>query len=426
MVSILVLLITFFILIGLTVPIAFALGLSASFWIWLTNSVPFIMIPQRMLSGIDSFPLLAIPFFIFAGKLMAVGGISKRIINVASVFVGRFQGGLAYINILASMFFAGITGSATSDSSSIGSILIPSMIEKGYDKDIAVAVTATSSVIGILIPPSIPMVIYGILTNQSVGTLFIAGAVPGALVGLMLMLVSFILAKKRNYPREEKYSFTESLKILIDGIPPMFTIVIILGGIIFGIVTPTEAAVIAVFYALTLGFFVYKTIKIREIPELIFETIKTNGMVMVMVATATIFSWIITSQQLPQIIGDYLLNTIGNKYLLLFLFNIVLLIAGAVLDLTPAMLIFIPVLAPIAEYVGIDLIHFGVIVVTNLGIGLFTPPVGSCLFVCCSIAKVNMKDVFKGFLPYFATMVIALIMISYIPFLSLWLPSLVE
>jgi len=422
----LILFVTFFILIVLTVPIGFALGISASFWIWLTNNVPLIVVPQRMFGGIDSFPLLAIPFFIFAGKLMLTGGISKKIINVASVFVGRFQGGLAHVNIVASMFFAGITGSATSDSSSIGSIIIPSMIDKGYDKDIAVAVTATSSTIGILIPPSIPMVIYGIITNQSIGKLFIAGAIPGVLVGFMLMFVSFILAKKRNYPREEKYSFTKSLKILIDGILPMFTIVIILGGIIFGIVTPTEAAVVAIVYAFILGYFVYKTSKIREIPKLIFETIKINGMVMIMVATATIFSWIITSQQLPQIIGDYLLSTIGNRYLLLFLFNIILLIAGAFLDLTPAMLIFIPVLAPIAEHVGIDLIHFGVIVVANLGIGLFTPPVGACLFVTCSIAKINMKDVFKGFLPYFVAMIIALMMITYIPSLSLWLPSLMK
>ena len=422
----LILFITFFILIVLTVPIGFALGISASFWIWLTKNVPLIMIPQRMFGGISSFPLLAIPFFIFAGKLMEASGISKRIINVASVFVGRFQGGLAHVNIVASMFFAGITGSATSDSSSIGSIIIPSMIDKGYDKDITVAVTATSSTIGILIPPSIPMVIYGIITSQSIGKLFIAGAIPGVLVGLMLMFVTFILAKKGNYPREEKYSFTKSLKILIDGILPMFTIVIILGGIMFGIVTPTEAAVIAVVYTFILGYFVYKTIKIREIPKLLFETIKTNGMVMIMVATATVFSWIITSQQLPQIIGDYLLSTISNRYLLLFLFNIILLIAGAFLDLTPAMLIFVPVLAPIAEHVGIDPIHFGVIVVANLGIGLFTPPVGACLFVTCAIAKINMKDVFKGFLPYFVAMIIVLMMITYIPSLSLWLPSLMK
>lgn len=422
----LILFVTFLILIVLTVPIGFALGISASFWIWLTNNVPFIMLPQRMVGGIDSFPLLAIPFFIFAGKLMLTGGISKNIINVASVFVGRFQGGLAHINIVASMFFAGITGSATSDSSAIGSIIIPSMIDKGYDKDITVAVTATSSTIGILIPPSIPMVIYGIITNQSIGKLFIAGAIPGVLVGFILMFVSYILAKKRNYPREEKYSFKEGQRILLDGILPMFTIVIILGGIIFGIVTPTEAAVVVIVYTFILGFFVYKTTKIREIPKLIFETIKMNGMVMIMVATATVFSWIITSQQLPQIIGDYLLSTIGNKYLLLFLFNIILLIAGAFLDLTPAMLIFIPILAPIAEHIGIDLIHFGVIVVANLGIGLFTPPVGACLFVTCSIAKINMKDVFKGFLPYFVAMIISLMMITYIPSLSLWLPSLMK
>ena len=420
------LLLMFVILILVTVPIAYALGIASTLWIGLTKMVPFILVPQRMFAGIDSFPLIAIPFFILAGKLMAAGGASDRLINVALVLVGRFKGGLAYVNIVASMFFAGITGSATADSSSMGAVLIPSMIKKGYDKDVTVAVTATSSTIGILIPPSIPMVIYGILMDQSIGRLFIAGALPGLLVGLILMLVSFFLAKQRGYPAETPYNVKETIKIVIDGILPMLTIVIVLGGIIWGIVTPTEAAVIAVFYAFFIGFFIYRTITLRMLPQLLLETIELNGMVMLMVAAATIFSWIVTSQQVPRLIGDYLISVTHNKYVLLFVFNLVLLVAGAILDLTPAMIIFIPVLAPIAKYVGVDLIHFGVIAVANLGIGLFTPPVGSCLFVSCSIADVNMREIFKGFAPYFIGMFIALMLITYFPGLSLWLPSLMQ
>jgi C4-dicarboxylate transporter DctM subunit len=420
------LLIIFVLLVVFTVPVAYALGIASALWIWLTDTVPFILVPQRMFAGIDSFPLIAIPFFILAGKLMAVGGASDRLIKVALVLVGRFKGGLAYVNIVASMFFAGITGSATADSSSIGAVLIPSMINKGYDKDVTVSVTATSSTIGILIPPSIPMVIYGILMDQSIGRLFVAGAIPGVLVGLILMLVSFFLARERSYPAESPYNLKETLHILLDGILPILTIVIVLGGIIWGIVTPTEAAVIAVFYAFFLGFFIYRTLKLHMLPQLLLETIELNGMVMLMVAAATIFSWIVTSQQVPRLIGDYLISVTDNKYLLLFVFNLVLLVAGAILDLTPAMIIFIPVLAPIAQYVGVDLIHFGVIVVANLGIGLFTPPVGSCLFVSCSIADVNMREIFKGFAPYFIGMFIALMLITYFPGLSLWLPSFMK
>lgn len=421
-----VLLLCFLALIVLTVPVAYALGLAATFWIWLTEAVPFILIPQRMYTGLDSFPLIAIPFFILAGKFMAAGGTSDRLIKVALVLVGRFKGGLAYVNIVASMFFAGITGSATADSSSIGGVLIPSMLKRGYDKDVTVAVTATSSTIGILIPPSIPMVIYGILMDQSIGRLFVAGAIPGILVALILMAVSFLLAKKRGYPKEPPYSFRESMTIFIEGILPMFTIVIVLGGIIWGIVTPTEAAVLAVFYAFFLGFFVYRTLTLSMLPRLLLETIQLNGIVMLMVAAATIFSWIITSQQIPRLIGDVLMGMTQNRFILLLIFNLVLLMAGALLDLTPAMIIFIPVLAPLAKYVGVDLIHFGVIVVTNLGIGLFTPPVGSCLFVSCSIAEVNMSEVLRGFAPYFIGMIIALLLITYFPGLSLWLPALMR
>lgn len=416
--------VSFVALIGLTVPIAYALGIAAALWVGLNEFVPMLIVPQRMYAGIDSFPLVAIPFFIFAGKIMATGGISDRLIKLSSVFVGRFKGGLAYINVVASMFFAGITGSATADSSSIGSILIPAMTKQGYKKDFSVAITATSSVIGILIPPSIPMVLYGIIMNQSIGDLFLAGAIPGLLVGFVLMGITWLLGKKYDFPREQSYTFKESVAIFLDGILPVLTVVIVLGGIIAGIVTPTEAAVIAVTYALFLSLIVYKEIKLTDLPRMLLETVEVNGMVMLMVATATVFSWIITSEQVPKQIAQALTATIHDKYTMLFVFNIILLIAGTVLDLTPAMIIFIPVLAPIAMQMGVDPVHFGAIVVVNLGIGLFTPPVGACLFVCCSIAEINMRDVIKGFMPLFLSMVAVLMAVTYIPALSLWLPSL--
>jgi len=416
----------FFILVILSVPVAFVLGISSMIWLGATNMVPFIMIPQRLYSGLDSFTLLAIPFFILAGKLMAQGGISHRMINASSIIVGRFKGGLAYINIVVSMLFAGITGSATADSSSIGSILIPAMTEKGYDKDFSVSVTATSSVIGILIPPSIPMVIYGILMNQSVGELFIAGAVPGLLVGLVLMFISGVISHKRDYPRDKAYTFKEGILTLADSIIPLMSIVIVLGGIISGIVTPTEAAVLAVVYSFIVGVFVYRKIGIKDLPDMFVETIKITGMVMLMVGTANVFSWIITSQRLPVIIAEFLLSVTHSKVVILLIFNIILLVAGAILDLTPAMIIFVPVLAPIAFQLGVDPIHFGVIVVANLGIGLFTPPVGSCLFVSCSIAGINMKQAFRGFVPFFVGMFLLLMLITYVPEISLWLPNLLS
>ncbi len=416
----------FVVAIVLTVPIAHALGLASVVWVLASGLVPMIMIPQRMYAGIDSFPLVAIPFFILAGKIMATGGISDRLIKVSSVLVGRFKGGLAYINIVASMFFAGITGSATADSSSIGSILIPAMTKQGYRKDFTVAVTATSSVIGILIPPSIPMVLYGIIMNQSIGDLFLAGAVPGMIVGFVLLAISWYMSKKYDYPAEKPYTFKESVRIFKEGILPVFTVIIVLGGIVLGIVTPTEAAVIAVAYAFVLSFFVYREIGLKDLPRMLLETVEVNGMVMLMVATATVFSWIVTSQEIPKHIAEYLVATIHNKYLMLLIFNVVLLVAGTILDLTPAMIIFIPVLAPIAFQLGVDPVHFGAIVVVNLGIGLFTPPVGACLFVCCSIAEVNMRDVIKGFLPFFAGMVAVLMLVTYVPSVSLWLPALLK
>ena len=416
--------ICFLLFVILSVPVGFVLGISSAIWLKATNITPLIMIPQRLYSGLDSFTLLAIPFFILAGKIMASGGISNRMIKASSIVVGRFKGGLAYINIVVSMLFAGITGSATADSSSIGSILIPSMTKKGYDKDFSVSVTATSSVIGILIPPSIPMVIYGILMNQSVGTLFIAGAIPGLLVGLVLMSISGVISQKRDYPRDTAYTLKEAVFITLDSIIPLMSIVIVLGGIISGIVTPTEAAVLAVIYSFIVGFFVYKKIKLKDLPAMFVDTIKITGMVMLMVGTANVFSWIITSQRLPIIISEFLLSVTSSKVLILLFFNVILLVAGAILDLTPAMIIFVPVLAPIAFHLGVDPIHFGVIVVTNLGIGLFTPPVGSCLFVSCSIAGINMKQAFRGFVPFFIGMFLLLMLITYIPELSLWLPGL--
>jgi C4-dicarboxylate transporter DctM subunit len=355
---------------------------------------------------------------------MALGGITRDLINMSRVMVGFLKGGLAYINIVASMLFAGITGSAASDSASIGSILIPAMEEKGYDKDFAVAVTATSSTIGVMIPPSIPMVVYGVAANASIGKLFLGGIIPGILVGIALMMVTAVITKKRGYPRDKKISGAEGVKIIFKGIPAMMTVIIILGGIVGGIFTPTEAAGIAAFYSLLLGVLYYKELKIKDIPKIIGEIAITTGQVALMIATASALAWLFAQQNVPAVIGHFLTGLTTNKFLLLFIINVWLLFVGTWLDLSPAVIIFTPILLPIAVLLGIDPVHFGVIMVVNLAVGLFTPPVGVCLFVCCGIAKCSIASVVRAFLPFFVAMIVVLLLISYIEPLVMYLPNL--
>jgi tripartite ATP-independent transporter DctM subunit len=382
------------------------------------------VLPQRMFYGLDTFTLIAVPLFMLTGRLMALGGVTRDLLDISKALVGFLRGGLAYVNIIASMIFAGITGSAAADTSSIGAVLIPAMVEKGYEPDFSVAVTATSSTIGVMIPPSIPMVIYGVASSNSIGKLFLGGVVPGILTGIALMIVTFFLARKRNYPVDAHYSLKEKVHILFKGIPALMTIVIIIGGIITGVFTPTEAAGIAAAYAFILGVFYYRELKIKDIPNIILEVGLTTGMVALMVSTASALGWMFANQGVPRLLAQFILSVTDNKILILMMVNILLLFVGTWLDLAPAIIIFTPVLLPVVTQVGVDPIHFGVIMVVNLAIGLFTPPVGVCLFVACGIAKISITDTIKAFMPFFIAMVIVLMIITYIPETATFIPNL--
>lgn len=419
--------ISFVVMIGLmfiNVPIAICTGLAAIAGIFITGTVPLMVSVQRMYVGMDSFTLIAVPLFILTGRFMAVGGITTDLINLSKVMVGFLRGGLAYINIVSSMFFAGITGSATSDTASVGGILIPTMIDKGYDKDFSVAVTATSSTIGVLIPPSIPMVVYGVASGASIAKLFLGGMLPGILVGLALMIVTFFIARKREYPIDSKIPVKEAFKIVIKSIPALMTIIIILGGIISGFFTPTEAAGIAALYSFCLGAFYYKELKLSKIGDMFVEVAITTGMVALMIATASSLGWLFASEGIPAMLASLILNITNNKILIMLMINVLLLFVGTWLDLSPAVIIFTPILLPVITALGIDPVHFGIIMIMNLAIGLFTPPVGVCLFVSCGIAGISISDSIKAFIPYFLAMIVILLLITYIPGIVMFVPNL--
>ncbi len=411
-------------LMALNVPIAFAMGLSVIVGIIIAPQIPIMVLAQRMFFGLDTFTMIAVPLFILTGRLMALGGVTRDLLEVSRALVGFLRGGLAYVNIVASMIFAGITGSAASDTSSIGAILIPAMVEKDYEPDFTVAVTATSSTIGVMIPPSIPMVLYGVASSISIGKLFLGGVIPGILTGIALMIVTYFFARKRNYPKERSYSMKERLSVFLKGIPALLTIVIIIGGITTGVFTPTEAAGISAAYAFLLGVYYYRELKFKDIPKIILEVGLTTGMVAFMVSTASALGWILANQGVPRQLAQFLTAVTTNKILILLMINAVLLFVGTWLDLAPAMIIFAPVLLPVVTAVGVDPVHFGVIMVVNLAIGLFTPPVGVCLFVACGIAKISITDTIKAFVPFFLAMVVVLIVITYIPQTATFLPNL--
>ncbi len=411
------------VLMAINVPIAIATAWAAIVGFALIEDLPLTVVVQRMFTGINSFTLLAIPLFILTGRLMALGGITNDLIRLSRSLVGFMRGGLAYINISASMFFAGITGSATADTSSVGSILLPAMEEKGYEKDFSVAVTATSSTIGVMIPPSIPMVIYGVISGTSIGKLFLGGIIPGLMVGAVLMSITAILARRRNYPIESGFDARETLTALIKSIPPLTTVIIILGGITMGVFTATEAAGIAALYSFLLGTLYYRELRLRDLPAIMLDVATITSMVALMIATASALAWLLASQQVPQALSDWLLSLTSNPYLILLLFNLLLLFVGTWLDLSPALIIFTPILLPVAIELGVDPVHFGVMMVINLAIGLFTPPVGVCLFVACGIAGIAITDVIRALAPFFLGLVAVLLIVTYVPQTVMLIPN---
>ncbi|PHN02739.1 TRAP transporter large permease [Flavilitoribacter nigricans] len=418
-----VLIIVFILCLLLRFPIAFALGLSCLAYI-LVAGIPLVVLPMKMYSGIDVFVLLSVPGFILAGNLMNHGGLTEKIIAFCNRLTGHIRGGLALANIGASMLFAGISGTAVSDTASIGSVMIPAMKKEGYDAGFSCAVTAASSTVGPIIPPSVPMIIAATLSGLSVGKLFLAGAIPGLLLGGGMMVLTYLIALRRQYPKYPKSSWREIARGFIDTFWALLMTLIILFGIIGGVFTPTEASVIAVVYALMVGKLVYKRLNFRNVQVIILDSMKTSASLMILIGFANLFGWILITERLPQMISSGILDFTQNKYLVLLLINLLLIFVGTFMETIAALLILFPILLKVAVTVGIDPIHFAVIAVLNLIIGLTTPPVGVCLFVASSIGKVSIGTVSKASLPFLLVSLFVLILVSLFPELSLFLPQL--
>ena len=419
-----VLTISFLLFIGLGTPIAWSIVISSflSLFVSLPSIITATTIAQRMATALDSFALLAIPFFILAGQLMSNGGIAHRLIRFAKTLVGSLPGGLALINIISAMLMGAIAGSAMASASAMGSILGPEMKKEGYDKEYGAAVNITSSTIGLIIPPSNVLIIYSLASGGvSIAALFLAGYIPGILTGLFLMVVAFFWAKKKGYPTSNKSNIKDVVSSFIDYLPILLLLFIVIGGIVMGLFTATEASAIAVLYALVLGI-IYNEIKINELSSIILSSTKTSSIVLLLVTCSICMSWVMSFENIPQALSLFILNISGNKLIVLMMINLILLFVGIFMDITPAVLIFTPIFLPIIKSIGIDPIQFGIMMVLNLCIGLCTPPVGSVLFVGIGVVKTSIEKVIKPLLPLFIAMILALMLITFFPQITLWLP----
>lgn len=415
---------TFVVFIICRMPVTFALAVSSCITLWYMN-IPLMAFIQQMGKAINSFSLMAIPFFVLAGEIMGAGGISSRLLDSANALVGRFRGGFAYVNVLGSMFFGHLSGSAVADVSSLGSIEIPMMEKAGYDKEFSVAITVASSCQGVLIPPSHNMIIYSVAAGGvSVGALFMAGLIPGIMCGVMLLVVCFILARIRNYPKGDKIPFKQAMKVLWDAILALFTAVIILVGVTCGLFTATESAAIACIYAFIISVFVYKELKIKQMGRLLMNTVKTLAMVFSLIAAAGAFGYLLAMLRVPTMITNGLLAISSNRVVIFLLINIMLLLLGCIMDMAPLILIVTPILVPVVQSFGMSPVQFGVMLIFNLAVGLCTPPVGSALFVGCGIGKISVEKVVKAMMPMYAAMILGLLLVTFIPAISLWLPGL--
>ena len=425
--DVLVLLGSFAVICALGVPVAYALGLSAIIAA-LYVEIPLEAVMIKMSDGTDEFALLAIPFFVLAGGIMAEGGMAARLILLAKVFVGFIRGGLALVNILASTLFGCISGSSVADTASIGSVMIPQMVKQGYSRVFATNVTICGSVQALLIPPSHNAVIYSIAAGGtvSIASLFLAGVFPGLLFGLCLIGLVMWTAHKRDFPKEKPIPLRDVPRIVIDALWGLVTIVIIMGGILSGVFTPTESAAVACVYAFLVTFLVYRDYKWRDLPHLVHRVVKTVAMVMMLIGFSVAFGYMMAIMQIPAKMTEFFLGISENKYVFLLLVNLLLLLLGTFMDLAPMLLICTPIFIPVILKLGIDPVHFGMIMILNLGIGLITPPVGPTLFVGCAIGKVTMEQVSKELWPFYGAMCFALLLVTYIPAISLWLPGLMK
>ncbi|MTH47879.1 TRAP transporter large permease [Intestinirhabdus alba] len=420
-----ILIFTLAIMLAIGVPVAYAVGISAIVGAWYID-IPLEAVMIQLTNGVNKFSLLAIPFFILAGAIMAEGGIARRLVNFAYIFVGFIRGGLSLVNIVASTFFGAISGSSVADTASIGSVMIPEMDKKGYPRDFAAAVTASGSVQAILTPPSHNSVIYSLATGGtvSIAALFIAGILPGLLLSFALMVMCVVFARRRGYPKGERVPFRQALKIFVDTLWGLMTVVIIMGGILSGIFTATESAAIACLWAFFVTMFIYRDYTWAELPTLMYRTVKTVTIVMILIGFAAAFGAIMTYMQLPMRITEAFTRISDNKYVILMCINIMLLLIGTLMDMAPLILILTPVLLPVTNALGIDPVHFGMIMLVNLGIGLITPPVGSVLFVASAVSKQKIEQVVKAMLPFYAVLFLVLMLVTYIPAISLTLPKL--
>ena len=407
------------------IPVAVTLGLASMAYL-LSAGIPLVVMPQKMYAGIDVFVLLCIPGFILAGNLMNSGGITERIIRFANALVGWMRGGLGLTNVAGSMLFGGISGTAVADAASIGGMMIPGMKKAGYPADFSAAVTAASSTVGPIIPPSVPMIIVGALSGISVGKMFLAGAVPGLLMGLAMMVTTYIIALRKDFPRQPWQGFGELGRSFFGAFWAIAMTGLIIGGLLTGIATPTETAVIASVYAVVVGCFIYRELPLSAVPRIIVDSAVSSAAILALVGFANVFGWILVSERIPQTIAEAVLSVTTNKYMVILLINLLLLFVGMFMETIAALIILFVPLLTLAQGVGIDPLHFATFAVLNLMIGLTTPPVGVCMFVCANIARLPLAPVIRALVPYLITNIIVLLLVSYIPWISTWLPSLMD
>lgn len=420
------LLILFSVFIGgliIGLPVAITLGLSSLCYL-IVADIPLVVMPQKIYAGIDVFVLLSIPGFILAGNLMNRGGITTRIIRFANALTGWIRGGLGLTNVGASMLFGGITGTAVADAASIGGVMIPGMKKAGYPADFSAAVTAASSTVGPIIPPSVPMIIVGALSGISVGQMFLAGAVPGLLMGVAMMITTYLIARHKNFPKHDWLGLKEVAKSFGGAVWALAMTGIIIYGLLSGIATPTETAIVASAYAFAVGAFIYRELPLREVPTIIIDSAISSAAILVLVGFANVFGWILVSEQIPQTIATAILSVTENKYLVILIINVLLLFVGMFMETIAALIILFVPLLTLATSVGIEPLHFATFAVLNLMIGLTTPPLGVCLFVCANIARQSLTSVVKAIFPFLVANIIVLLLVSYIPALATWLPSL--
>jgi len=406
------------------VPVGMCLAIAAMAGLLLISPDVLIMMPQKFISGLDSFPLLAIPLFVFAGQLMSHGGLARRIVDMSLVFVGHIRGGLGLVVIFSTMLMSGISGSPAANTAAIGSIAVPAMVKRKYPVGFATAILAAAGGVSTLVPPAIDLIIIGVIANISIGALFAAGVLPAVLCGVAIMVLANYKARKMALPLIEPMSREEKLKTLRDGLLPVLMVLIILGGIYGGVFTPTEAAAVAVVYGFCVAFFIYKELKLKDLPEVLLKTCSLTGVVLLVLATANIFSFVLTFEGLPLAMADMITAYAFNWIMFILFVHILFFVLGMVMDCLPPILILMPILVPVATAMGIDPVHFGIIVAANVGLGMVSPPVGICLFVACGIADTRIELVVRPLLPFLLILVISLMVITFVPQVSLFLPRL--